>query len=978
MRPSLSAEVGDRRQRERTLSRDPATAAAEGRAVAARKPAAPGQPERLYLLDGSGYIFRAYHVLPPLTRKDGTPVGCVLGFCNMLWKLAEEALADARFSHIAVIFDSGRVTFRNDIYPAYKANRPATPEDLIPQFPLVREGARAFNLACIEEEGFEADDVIASYAKAARDQGIEVVIVSSDKDLMQLVGEGISLFDPMKLRPIGVAEVIEKFGVPPGKVPDVQALAGDSTDNVPGIPGIGVKTAAQLISAYGDLETLLEHAAEIPQPKRREALLHAKVAARLSRQLVTLRDDVPLRLDFSALRFRQPEAQPLLDFLGRMEFNRLADRVRARLSDSGELFRARAGASPGHAVDANGGKADPARAGGGAEGNYALVQTIGDLKAWIALAEAAGEVAVDTETTSLEPMRAELVGISLAVRPHEACYIPLGHRAPDAGGLALEGAVAAPLQIPMAEALDLLRPMLENPAILKIGQNIKYDMQIFARLGIQVAPIDDTMLMSYVLDGGRHGHGMDELSRIHLGHETITYKEVAGRGKAAVTFNKVALDQALRYAAEDADVTLRLHQLFRRRLLDERLLGVYQNLERRLVPVIAAMEMAGIAVDPMELARLSREFASRMAELEAEIFRLAGSEFNIASPKQLGEILFEQMGLPGGKKGKTGAYGTGADVLEGLAALGHDLPARVLDWRQLAKLKSTYTDTLPEKIVPTTGRVHTSFAMAATSTGRLASSDPNLQNIPVRTETGRMIRRAFVAPKGYRLLSADYSQIELRLLAHIADIETLRQAFRDNVDIHALTASQVFNTPLKDMDPMVRRAAKAINFGIIYGMSAFGLSQQLGIPQGEAQAYIEAYFKRYPGIRDYMDRTKRLCREQGYVTTLFGRRCHIPGIAEKSPARRGLMERAAINAPIQGSAADVIKRAMIRMPKALQGAGLKARLLLQVHDELIFEVPEPEVEPTAALVKTVMESAAQISVPLIVEVGVARDWASAH
>ncbi len=944
----------------------------------AKAPAAAGRHERLYLVDGSGYIFRAYHMLPPLTRKDGTPVGCVLGFCNMLWKLAEEALADARFSHIAVVFDSGRVTFRNQIYPAYKANRPEPPEDLIPQFPLVREGVRAFNLACIEEAGFEADDVIASYAKAAREQGIEVVIVSSDKDLMQLVRDGVSLFDPMKLRPIGVAEVIEKFGVPPEQVPDVQALAGDSTDNVPGIPGIGVKTAAQLISVYGDLENLLAHAAEIGQPKRREALINAKAAARLSRQLVKLRDDAPLRIPISNLRFHQPEIAPLLEFLVGMEFNRLAERVRIRLSESGGLFRARTGRNGGYAAESNGGKSVPAHTDVRKESGYSLVQTIDDLAAWIAMAEAVGEVAVDTETTSLEPMRAELVGISLAVQPHEACYIPLGHKVPGGDGLALEPPAPAPLQIPIGEALDRLRPMLENPAVLKIGQNIKYDMQIFARYGIAVAPLDDTMLMSYVLDCGLHGHGMDELSRIHLGHETIHYADVAGSGKSAITFDRVPLDQALRYAAEDADITLQLYRLFRRRLLDERMLSVYENLERRLVPVIAAMEMAGIAVDPLELSRLSRDFAARMAELEVEIHRLAGTEFNIASPKQLGEILFEQMGLPGGKKGKSGAYGTGADVLEGLAALGHDLPGRVLDWRQLAKLKSTYTDTLPEKIVPSTGRVHTSFAMAATSTGRLASSDPNLQNIPIRTEAGRMIRRAFIAPKGYCLLSADYSQIELRLLAHIADIEALRQAFRDDVDIHALTASQVFNTSVKDMDPMVRRAAKAINFGIIYGMSAFGLSQQLGIPQGEAQAYIDAYFKRYPGIRDYMERTKKLCREQGYVTTLFGRRCHIPGITEKNPARRGLMERAAINAPIQGSAADVIRRAMIRMPKALQGAALKARLLLQVHDELIFEVPEPEVEPTTALVKEVMANAAHLSVPLIVEVGVARDWASAH
>ena len=947
--------------------------------------AASAKPHRLYLVDGSGYIFRAYHALPPLTRKsDGMPTGAVLGFCNMLWKLEEDAISDGGVSNIIVIFDAGRKTFRNEIYPQYKAHRPEAPEDLVVQFPLFREAVPAFNLPCIEQEGYEADDIIATYVRRARERGDEVAIVSGDKDLMQLVAEGVTLLDPIKWRNIGPAEVVEKFGVLPNKVVEVQALAGDSTDNVPGVPGIGVKTAAQLINEYGDLDTLLAKAGDIKQPKRREALLANAELARISRQLVKLRDDVPLQQELDNLAFQPPDPPALIAFLDKMGFDRLKARVEARQADGGDLLRKRS-RSPEAAVGSAAPQTPPAAAGpdtdGGSIAAYSAVQDLATLQQWIARAFAQGYLAVDTETTSLDPMQAGLVGVSLSLKPGEACYIPLGHSGPVAqGSLDLGGGtpVERPKQIPLADAIAALKPLLEDPAVLKIGQNIKYDAHVLRRYGTAVTPIDDTMLISYVLEGGLHGHGMDELAELYLDYKTISFSEVAGSGKAKVTFDQVPLDRAVAYAAEDADITLRLHQALKPRLLGERLVTVYETMERPLVPVLLAMESTGIRIDPKELARLSEDFAGRIAELEIEIHKLAGEEFNIGSPKQLGEILFERMSLPGGKKGKTGAYATGADVLEALAAQGHDLPARVLDWRQLSKLKSTYTDALQAQVNPDTGRVHTNYAMAATTTGRLSSNDPNLQNIPVRTEEGRKIRRAFVADPGYKLLSADYSQIELRLLAHIASIDTLKQAFKDGIDIHALTASQVFNVPVEGMDPMVRRRAKAINFGIIYGMSAFGLSQQLGIEQREAQAYIQAYFARYPGIRDYMEQTKQACRESGFVTTIFGRRCHMAGIKDTNPARRSFMERAAINAPIQGSAADIIRRAMVRMPDALADHRLGARMLLQVHDELVFEVPVAELDVTAKVVRQVMEGAAHLSVPLTVETGIGDNWGEAH
>ncbi len=933
----------------------------------------PAKPNHVYLIDGSGYIFRAFHALPPMTRADGTPVNAVYGFTNMLLKLVEDSTAE----FIAVIFDAGRRSFRNDLYEGYKAQRPPPPPELVPQFALIRDATRACNVPAIELEGFEADDLLATYARLAAARGDKVTIVSSDKDLMQLVGGTVELFDPIKNRPIREAEVREKFGVGPDKVIDVQALAGDSSDNVPGVPGIGVKTAAELINFYGDLDTLLARAAEIKQPKRREALLANADLARLSRDLVRLRHDVPLPAELDSFARREPDAALLLPFLTENRFSSILARVEPRFS-KGAVAEARP-------VDAR--PARPAAGTGpaitavaGDRRGYVLVQDLAELDRWIAEARAAGFVAFDTETTSLDTMLAELVGVSLAIRAGIACYVPLAHKV--GGGDLLDESGPAPRQIPMAEALARLKPLLEDDSVLKIGQNVKYDMETMRRLGIDVVGYDDTMLISYVLEGGAHGHGMDELAELHLAHKTIHYGEVTGSGKQQVTFDRVSLDKARDYAAEDADVTLRLHAALKPRLIAEKMLTVYETIERPLVPAVARMELAGIKVDATELKRLSADFARRLVDLEREIHKLAEREFNIGSPKQLGEVLFDSLGLAGGKKGKTGAYATGADVLEELAAQGHELPARVMDWRQLSKLKSTYADALVEQINPATGRVHTSFALAATSTGRLSSTDPNLQNIPVRTEEGRKIRRAFIAEPGHKLLSVDYSQIELRLAAHMADVVALKEAFRDGADIHAMTASQVFGVPVEGMDPMVRRKAKAINFGIIYGISGFGLAQQLGIPQGEAKAYIDAYFAKYPGIRDYMDRTKKEARAQGYVTTIFGRRCHLPGINDKNPARRSFMERAAINAPIQGSAADIIKRAMIRIDPALAEANLKARMLLQVHDELLFEVPVGEIDATSVLVKKVMEGAAgpavELSVPIVADVGIADNWAEAH
>lgn len=990
-------------------------------------PAAAGQA--LYLVDGSGFIFRAYHALPPLNRPDGTPVNAVLGFTNMLLRL----LAELGAHSVAVVFDSKRENFRNAIYPDYKANRPPPPEDLRPQFALIREAVDAFGLPGLELEGYEADDLIATYARLAREAGRPCTIVSSDKDLMQLITDGVRLMDPMKGRMIGPDEVMEKFGVAPDRVVDVQSLAGDSVDNVPGVPGIGVKTAAQLITDYGDLDTLLARAHEIKQPKRRESLIENAELARISRRLVRLEDQVPVPVPLDALTAAPPDAEKLLGWLREQGFRSVINKVEQDLLKGDGVITGGAGgdgpsfgmsvprrtpaapsvpdtlsaaqpaslpAAPvsGAAVEA---RTDAVRAAYNSRffaaptleaipaaaplaTAYELVRDAAALRRWADAARAAGLVAVDTETDSLSPVSAKLVGISLSVTPGTACYIPLGHIDPagpvvQSGGLDFGDAPPPPDQLDLATAVAILAPVLADPSVLKIGHNIKFDLRVLAAHGFgAVAPLDDTMLMSYALGAGAHGHGMDELALRLLGHTCISFDEVTGKGKARITFDRVPLDRALAYAAEDADITLRLYHLLKAELLSQRLVTVYETLERPLPPVVAAMEDAGVLVDRAALAELSRDFTGRLATLEQEIHLLAGRTFNVASPKQLGEVLFDEMGLPGGKKGKTGAYSTDSSVLEPLAEQGHDIVQRVLDWRQLAKLKSTYTDALQEQIEARTGRVHTHFALAITSTGRLSSTDPNLQNIPIRTEEGRKIRRAFVAAPGNVLLSVDYSQIELRLVAEVADIPALKRAFNEGIDIHAMTASEVFGVPLDQMTSEIRRKAKAINFGIIYGISGFGLSRQLGISPGEAGAYIKQYFERFPELQAYFDTTKAFAREHGYVTTLFGRQCWLQGIKDSNAARRAFAERQAINAPIQGTAADIIKRAMIRIPPALAAAGLGARMLLQVHDELLFEVPADQVDATSALVRRIMETAARLSVPLVAEAGVGASWAEAH
>jgi DNA polymerase-1 len=971
--------------------------------------------DHLFLVDGSGYIFRAYHALPPLTRKsDGLPVGAVAGFCNMLWKLiqsARDTSVGVTPSHFAVIFDHSAKTFRSELYPEYKANRSEPPEDLVPQFGLIRQATKAFDLPCIEMQGFEADDLIATYARLAREAGADATIISSDKDLMQLVGDKVTMYDPMKDREIRVPEVIEKWGVPPEKMIDLQALTGDSVDNVPGVPGIGPKTAAQLLEEYGDLDTLLERASEIKQNKRRESIIANADKARISRDLVRLRDDVPVGEALDELVLQPPDGPRLIAFLKALEFTTLTRRVaEATGADAAEVEPASvevddAARARGPDLDAGGGQAE---AGGGRQGAgdddaptpaalaarraeaaaaapidrsaYVTIRDMPTLRAWIAEAREAGVVGFDTETTSLDPMQAELVGFSLATAPGRAAYVPLGHKQ---GAGDLLGGGLAEGQIPFDEALREIGALLTDPSVLKIGQNIKYDWLLLYQHGIAMAPVDDTMLISYVLDAGKGGQGMDALSERWLGHVPIPYKEVAGSGRNAVTFDMVDIDKATAYAAEDADITLRLWRVLKPRLAADGLVSVYERLERPLIDVIARMEARGISVDRQILSRLSGEFSQAAAGVEEEIYELAGERFNIASPKQLGDILFGKMGLEGARKTATGQWSTSAQILEDLAAEGHELPRKIVGWRQLTKLKSTYTDALPGFIDPDTKRVHTSYALASTSTGRLSSSDPNLQNIPIRTVEGRKIRTAFIAEPGRKLISADYSQIELRVLAHIADIPQLRQAFADGIDIHAMTASEMFGVPVEGMPSEVRRRAKAINFGIIYGISAFGLANQLSIPREEASSYIKKYLERFPGIRDYMDKTKAQVRENGYVETIFGRRAHYPEIRSPNPHQRSFNERAAINAPIQGSAADIIRRAMVRMEKALADAGLDSvQMLLQVHDELIFEAPQSDVEAAIPVIRDIMENAAMpavsMAVPLRVDARAADNWDEAH
>lgn len=1029
-------------------AKSPAKAAAEKSAVTTTAPAttAPSlagalkKGDHVFLVDGSSYIFRAYHALPPLNRKsDGLQVNAVLGFCNMLWKLLRDMKPEERPTHLAVIFDKSEKTFRTDFYPDYKAHRPDAPADLIPQFPLIREAVHAFDIPCLEQAGYEADDLIATYARLACEVGASATIVSSDKDLMQLVTDCVIMYDTMKDKRIGVAEVIEKFGVPPEKVIEVQSLIGDSTDNVPGVPGIGVKTAAQLIAEYGDLETLLSRANEIKQEKRRQTLIDNAEQARLSKRLVTLDQNVDLEVPVEDLAVHEPDYRKLIAFLKAMEFTTLTRRVAeaaeidvsqiepdARLvsgapplppvrPEDGAVSAAPGGVTSGETptrsatrttLPLSGGGMNRSKGGAGApaqevftpislaearlaklkavpfdRSKYEVVRDLARLKAWIARAIDVGQVAINTQTNSLDPMQAGLCGFSLALTPNEACYVPVAHR--ESGeGQGLFDAGILPHQIAEKDAIDAIKPLLEDPGVLKIGHNLKFDWQIFAQRGVVTAPYDDTLLMSYVLDAGRTDHAVSSLTQRYFGHTVIDFNEITKPGKTKVTFDCIPIEKAAEFAAEDADATLRLWHALKARLTSDRMTNVYETLERPLIAVLGRMEGRGIGIDRPTLAKLSSEFATESLRLEGEIQKLAGMPLNPGSPKQIGDVLFGSMGLPGGTKTKTGQWSTGAKALEDLAEQGHELPQKILDWRQVSKLRSTYTDALPTYVDPKTHRVHTSYALAATTTGRLSSSEPNLQNIPIRTEAGRKIRKAFIAQPGHKLVSADYSQIELRLLAEVANVPTLRQAFKDGIDIHAMTASEMFGVPVKDMPGEIRRRAKAINFGIIYGISAFGLANQLGIAREESGAYIKKYFERFPGIRDYMDETRDFCREHGYVLTLFGRKCHYPDIRASNPSLRAFNERAAINARLQGSAADIIRRAMVRMDGALSDAKLSAKMLLQVHDELVFEVPDKDVAKTVPVVKRVMEDAphpaVQLHVPLAVEARAADNWDEAH
>ncbi len=916
--------------------------------------------DEIFLVDGSGYIFRAYFALPQnLTNPQGVPVGAVLGFVNMITKL----LTDLHAPSIAVIFDAARKNYRNDLYAEYKANRSETPEDLIPQFPLIRAATEAFDIPAIELEGYEADDLIATYSRLALEQGKTVTIVGTDKDLMQLVRPGIRMYDPIKGRYLDESDIIGKFGVTPDKVIDVQSLVGDASDNIPGVPGIGVKTAAQLITEYGTLDNLLARAHEIKQPKRRDTLIEYADIARLSRQLVTLHQDVPVPRALEDLKARDPHTEKLATFLQAQGFKSALARIGAPAPQPAQQRETEQPPAPQILP--------PVR-----KAEYTLITDLAILDEWLAEARDRGVLCVDTETTWLTPAKARLVGVSLAVTPDRAAYIPVGHvlHVDLLGG----SSNARHKQLALDDVIARLKPVLEDDAILKIGHNIKYDWQIFANHGIHMVCMDDTMLLSYVLDGTEHGHGMDELSERFLGHKTITFEDVAGKGKNQVSFDRVDIEKARDYAAEDAEITLRLHHVLKPRLAQEHMVRVYEDIERPLIPVIAQMEHAGIKIDTAFLKSLSHEFGTKLVALEKEITKLAGREFNVASPKQMGVILFEEMGLPGGKKTKTGDWSTAVDVLDNLSGQGHAIIDKILEWRQLSKLKSTYTDALQNEMNPVNGRIHTSFNMTGTTTGRLSSTDPNLQNIPIRTEEGRRIRRAFIAEPGWKILSVDYSQVELRLAAALADVKALKQAFIDKIDIHALTASQVFGVPLDQVTPDLRRSAKAVNFGIIYGISGFGLARQLNVSVGEASDFIKRYLNKFREIQDYMEACKDEARKFGYVRTLYGRKCFIPNINAKNGAWRSGAERQAINAPLQGTAADIMKMAMARMPQALNDADLSARMLLQVHDELVFEVPENEAEATAALVRNVMQGAAEIGVPLEAEAGWGDNWADAH
>lgn len=1014
--------------------------------MASPRPVSAG--DHVFLVDGSSFIFRAYFQSMNQDSKynsrisDGMPTGAVRLFVSKLLQFVRDGAAGFTPTHLAIVLDKSEGSFRKELYEDYKGHRPDAPEDLKVQMPLMREAIRAFGLEPVEQARYEADDLIATYTQEAKARGANVLIVSSDKDLMQLVDPLVLFYDfesGSKGKPgyrpernLDVAAVTEKWeGIPPEKIGDVLALMGDTSDNVPGVPGIGLKTAAQLIKEYGDLDTLLARAGDIKQPKRRETLINNAEAARLSKKLVTLDCEAPLPVPLDALRLPEPDPKALIAFLKAMEFSTLTRRVAdlydvdptqiepdPRLMPGGEAIAWQrfggpiaaeedvpfsSGGVPSADVDPFAGLELPETGGSRkpVEGlgtpsqlagrrateaasqavdvsAYETIARLERLQEWVSQARGQGFLAVDTETSALDANLADLVGFSMALEPGKAAYVPLQHR----NDSDLFGGGLVPGQIPLDDALAAIKPLLEDPSVLKIGQNLKYDWVVFKRHGIDLRPFDDTMLISYVLDAGKGSHGMDELSRRHLGHSPISFSDVAGTGRNKVSFDKVDIAKATAYAAEDADVTLRLWHMLKPRLAGEHRSTVYETLERPLVDVIARMEMRGIAVDRQILSRLSGDFAQSLARLEDEIHEIAGEKFALGSPKQIGDILFGKMGLPGAKKTPSGQWATPATLLDELAQAGHVLPEKILEWRQLAKLKSTYTDTLQQHMHPETKRVHTSFSLAATTTGRLSSSEPNLQNIPIRTEAGRKIRKAFVAPEGSKIISADYSQIELRILAHIADIPQLQEAFAKGQDIHAATASAMFGVPLDQMTPDLRRQAKTINFGIIYGISAFGLAVRLGIPNADAAAFIKQYFERFPGIRTYMDEIKKTTREKGYVTTLFGRVCHYPQIKSGNPSERAAVERQAINAPIQGTAADIIRRAMIRMEDALKAERLSARMLLQVHDELVFEAPDEEIEATLPVVSRVMTEApfpaVTLKVPLAVEARAAQNWDEAH
>ena len=931
--------------------------------------------KHIYLIDGSGYIFRAYYALPPLTRKsDGLPVGAVSGFCNMLYKFLEEARSldkEDRPTHLAVIFDSARKNFRNDIYKDYKANRHDTPEDLIPQFEYIRKAVTAFNIPSIELLNYEADDLIATYKEQASKKNIKVTIISSDKDLMQLVDDNTFMFDAMKEHYIGKEEVKEKFGVYPEKVIDVQSLAGDSSDNIPGVPGIGIKTAAELINQFGSLENLLENASTIKQPKRRQALLDNREKAFISKQLVTLKRDVPVTNELDEFILKPLNLDKILTFLKEMEFTRLFSRLE---ENHGSFVNEKISTLKNETKTEPKKKIISTSPIDSSENKFSLVMNIQELEKILSKADERGLFAIDTETNSLDTMVADLVGISLSFKIGEAFYIPLAHKNK------LDPLVKK--QLNSKDVLAIIKPYLEDSTIKKIGQNIKYDYRIFLKYGIKMTSMEDTMLMSYALDAGKNRHNMDLLSEIHLQHKTISFKDVAGIGKAQVTFDLVDIEQAKNYACEDADVTLRLYEFFEQRLFGENVLNVYENLEKPLIKILSSMENNGIKIDQTILGKLSKKFEIEIQNLEKKIFKISGEEFNIASPKQLGDIIYDKLKIAGTKKTKKGNLATNVSVLENLADQGHEFPKLILNWRQKSKLKNTYTDTLPTYINNKTKRVHTSFLLAATTTGRLASANPNLQNIPIKNIEGKEIRSAFISEKNYNLISADYSQIEMRILSHMGDVTELKKAFLNKEDIHNLTASQIFGVSIHDVDEDMRRKAKAINFGIIYGISSYGLAKQISVSNTEAESFLRSYFTKFPEIKEFMNETIKFCRKNGYVKTLFDRKCHFPNINDKNHTLRTFQERACINAPIQGTAADVLRLAMIKIDNKIEEKNINANLLIQVHDELLLECQEKDVVNVQKQVSYEMEHASEpllkFSIPLTVDIKSGKNWSEAH